>query len=221
MATNRASFRTFDPRQTRRAFVHVFVIALVSILVVVPEQALAKVKGPTAQQIEAFRHMREAHLANVEAEKNLVTQIDKVAAEVKKTIAGQARKPMLSILPVDDQASKKLCGELAAVAGQNPYLAVPRHTFKMAMAGAKEVVASRVKMQLSTNLLSQQITDLRYNSNSGIADSDPNWKAEPGTITILHNGYDLAAVWGADIDGRPVKDAKANRAKIVKIRVAR
>jgi|AGTN01.1.fsa_nt_gi hypothetical protein len=165
--------------------------------------------------------MREAHLANVEAEKDLVTQIDKVAAEVKKTIAAQARKPMLSLLPADEESANKLCDELAAIAGQNPYLAVPRHTFKIAMAGAKEVVPPRVRMQLSTTLLSQQISTLRYTPNSGITDGDPAWKAEPGTITILHNGYDLAAVWGADIDGHPVKDAKANRAKIVKIRVAR
>lgn len=207
----------------RRTLVSIFVSASISTLAcAVVSPAIAKSKGPTAAQIEAFRQMREAHIANMEAEKNLVTQIDKVAAEVRKRIAAQARKSMLStMLPIDDEAAKKLCDDLENIAGQNPYVAVPRHTFKMVMAGAKEEVAPRVRMLHSTTLLSQQISSLRYAQNSDTMGGDPGWKAEPGTITILHNGYNLAAVWGADIDGHPVKDAKANRAKIVKIRLAR
>lgn len=168
-----------------------------------------------------FRNLRDAHIANIEAEKNLVAQIDKVAAEVRKTIAAQARRSTTSMLPVDDQTAKKLCERFAAIAGQDPYVAVPRGTVKIAMPGAKEAVPPRVRMQLSTSLLPQQITTLRQEPTSGITDGDPGWKADPGTITILHNGYDLVAIWGADIDGHPVKDAKANRAKIVKIRLAR
>lgn len=181
----------------------------------------ARNKGPTPAQIEMFRNLKDAHIANIEAEKSLVAQIDKVADEVRKTIARQARKSMTLMLPVDDQSAMKLCERFATIAGQNPYLAVPRGTVKIAMAGGKEVVPPRVRMQLSTTLLPQQITILRQQPASGITDGDPGWKAEPGTITILHNGYDLVAVWGADIDGHPVKDAKANRAKIVKIRLAR
>lgn len=210
--------------QMRRTYARVLVVLLISILVspLLQTPAIAKAKGPTAAQIEAFRQMRDAHIANTEAEKSLVSQIDKVAAEVRKRIAAQARKSMLStMLPINDEAAKKLTDDLANIAGQNPYIAVPRHTFKMVMAGTKEEPAQRVRLLYSTTLLSQQISNLRYAQNNDTTDGDLDWKAEPGTITILHNGYDLAAVWGADIDGHPVKDSKANRAKIVKIRLAR
>ncbi|GEM_PF-3467577 len=32
------------------------------------------------------------------------------------------------------------------------------------------------------------------------------WQAEPGTITIISNGSDLCAVWGAGSSGRPLHD---------------
>ena len=38
-----------------------------------------------------------------------------------------------------------------------------------------------------------------------------DWLAMPGTITIIHNTENLFAVWGAGVDGRPIKDRDSAR----------
>lgn len=46
-----------------------------------------------------------------------------------------------------------------------------------------------------------------------------DWRAEPGTIQIIHNDRDLCFIWGAGIEGRPVFDRERQRFKVVAIRV--
>ncbi|MBX9685922.1 MAG: hypothetical protein K2X27_04420 [Candidatus Obscuribacterales bacterium] len=37
-----------------------------------------------------------------------------------------------------------------------------------------------------------------------------SWRAEPGTITILWNGFDNLLLWGAGADRQPIFDGKSN-----------
>jgi hypothetical protein len=46
-----------------------------------------------------------------------------------------------------------------------------------------------------------------------------DWRDEPGTIHIVHNGYDSCLIWGAGIEGRPVFDRDKQRFKLVALRL--
>ncbi|MDZ4834974.1 MAG: hypothetical protein SGJ27_14450 [Candidatus Melainabacteria bacterium] len=46
-----------------------------------------------------------------------------------------------------------------------------------------------------------------------------DWRAEPGTIQIIHNGQDTCFIWGAGIEGRPVYDRDKQRFKVIAMRV--
>jgi hypothetical protein len=46
-----------------------------------------------------------------------------------------------------------------------------------------------------------------------------DWRAEPGTIQIVHNGSDLCFIWGAGIEGRPVYDREKQRFKVISMRM--
>lgn len=45
------------------------------------------------------------------------------------------------------------------------------------------------------------------------------WRAEPGTIQIIHNESDQFLIWGAGIEGRPVFDRDKQRFKVISISV--
>jgi hypothetical protein len=47
-----------------------------------------------------------------------------------------------------------------------------------------------------------------------------DWKAAPGTIQVVHNGFDSCLIWGAGVDGTPVFDRSKKRFKLVSIRLA-
>jgi len=48
-----------------------------------------------------------------------------------------------------------------------------------------------------------------------------DWQDAPGTIHIIHNGYDSALIWGAGVEGKPVFDREKQRFKIVALRLGR
>jgi hypothetical protein len=48
-----------------------------------------------------------------------------------------------------------------------------------------------------------------------------DWKDKPGTIHIVHNGYDSALIWGAGVEGKPVFDREKRRFKVVALRLGR
>jgi len=43
--------------------------------------------------------------------------------------------------------------------------------------------------------------------------------SEPGTIQVVHNGFDSCLIWGAGVEGRPVFDRDRQRFKLVSIRL--
>lgn len=46
-----------------------------------------------------------------------------------------------------------------------------------------------------------------------------SWREDPGTISIVHNGYDSCLIWGAGLEGKPVFDRDKQRFKLVAIRL--
>ena len=58
-----------------------------------------------------------------------------------------------------------------------------------------------------------------YDAATLRTEAPEDWRAEPGTIQIIHNDRDLCFIWGAGIEGRPVYDRNKQRLKVVAIRV--
>lgn len=58
-----------------------------------------------------------------------------------------------------------------------------------------------------------------YDAESLRKEAPLDWRAEPGTIQIVHNDRDRCFIWGAGIEGRPVFDRTKQRFKVVAIRV--
>lgn len=42
-----------------------------------------------------------------------------------------------------------------------------------------------------------------------------DWRALPGTVTVIHNNYDYLVLWGASADQLPIFDAKLSKLSLV------
>lgn len=63
--------------------------------------------------------------------------------------------------------------------------------------------AGRIKLQMDDSAAASTINSYRTNPPL-------NWQAAPGTIVGSGNGQGYLYVWGAGIDGKPIKDASGN-----------
>ena len=59
---------------------------------------------------------------------------------------------------------------------------------------------------------------LDVDSLKAFQDTPPDsWQAPAGTITIISNGYNLAAVWAAGADQRPIRDLETGKVRILTV----
>ncbi len=154
---------------------------------------------PAGQSYAAI--YKEVLAAAIKADEQLLTDMDTVAQTLQEFAEAQGHFPDTG----DDIAGLSL--ELSAVLPRNPY-------------GPNTPNAEAQKLQPSSDLLDEysQVVKPRAqviydpSINETIVDRlslQPyeTWKAKPGTVVAVTNGYDLCLICGAGIDERPVKDA--------------
>lgn len=106
----------------------------------------------------------------------------------------------LELLPTTVDDCRYLAGELAGGLGSNPF------------DSGKD--RERLSLVLLSSLSQNDLAEIRRNPPA-------SWRAEPGTITIIHNGYDLAVFWGASADGRPLRDLETGEYRILTLKLSR
>lgn len=122
----------------------------------------------------------------------------RLALRIKQLDSFKGARPELLPTTVDD--CRYLASELAGGLGSNPF------------------DSSKDRERLSLVFLSS----LSKNDLAAIRSNPPaSWRAEPGTITIIHNGYDLAVFWGASADGRPLRNLETGEFRILTLQLSR
>lgn len=92
---------------------------------------------------------------------------------------------------------------LLSIVPENPYM--PVNPFDLSG-------QSLCEKRLPQSLVVRPVYGMGERDISDFADHLPDdWQADPGTITVLTNGRDIAAVWAAAADRRPLKDAATNK----------
>jgi hypothetical protein len=67
---------------------------------------------------------------------------------------------------------------------------------------------NRIQLNFDPSLSEQQVQNWR-------TDPPDEWQAAPGTITAISNNQNLFVIWGAGIDGQPIKDPTTKRVIMV------
>ncbi len=75
--------------------------------------------------------------------------------------------------------------------------------YEMPTPGSPESL-NRVQLVFDPSLTEQQVQNWR-------TDPPDEWQAAPGTITAISNNQNLFVLWGAGINGMPLKDPTTNR----------
>ncbi|MBK9146055.1 MAG: hypothetical protein IPM23_26615 [Candidatus Melainabacteria bacterium] len=122
----------------------------------------------------------------------------RLALRIKQLNSLEGARPELLPSTVDD--CRYLAAELAGELGSNPFDGVPG--------------GDRLSLVLLSSLSNNDLPALRRNPPS-------SWQAAPGTINIVHNGYDLAVFWGASADGRPLRNLETGDYRILTLRLTR
>jgi len=122
----------------------------------------------------------------------------RLALRIKQLSSLKGTRPELLPTTVDD--CRYLAAELAGELGSNP--------FDTGKGG------DRLNLVLLSSLSNNDLAALRSNPPH-------SWQAEPGTINIIHNGYDLAVFWGASADGRPLRDLSTGEYRILTLTLTR
>lgn len=109
-------------------------------------------------------------------------------------------------IPQSDRHVAYLEQSLSQLAGINPFnefpyrIAADDPTFVAAhdtTGGDRRKTA--IRLRLESTLDAARLADWRKNHQP--------WLEMPGTITILHDGHNACCLWGAGVDGAPIKGA--------------
>lgn len=137
----------------------------------------------------------------------LLEELGKVADRLQRHQSSLFRRDR-QVFPVSPEEKDRLERDLSSVVGANPYQQLLPAINPGFSAGGK-----RVRVVLDPSISEADVNRMR---TFRILD----WKARPGTITAVHNGYDLTAVWAAGADGKPLP-GKSGGAKVISIRLKR
>lgn len=74
-----------------------------------------------------------------------------------------------------------------------------------------QAIQKRVKLSLDPSISQFDAAQLRRKPRA-------NWQDKPGSIHVIHNGYDFLILWAASYDGKPVKDKDSTRILTLKLR---
>ena len=136
----------------------------------------------------------------------MVNRMGQVLKELKTFVAIKAKeKNSIGLLPSHAKENKSLERYLANDIGINPYR-------RLLNPNRIDDSFKKVTVKLDSSISPYSLNSYRQNPPK-------SWHASAGTITILHNGYDFALVWGADINGLPVKNKRTKRIKIKSLKL--
>lgn len=145
---------------------------------------------------------KEMLAAALKADQQLAIDMDTVAQTIKEFADAQGHFPDTG----DDIAGLSL--ELSAVLPKNPYSAD-----SAANANTQSSQPATDLMDAYEQPAKQERAQVIYDPsiNATIVDrliTEPsaNWKAKPGTVVAVTNGYDLCLIWGAGIDELPMRE---------------
>ena len=143
---------------------------------------------------------KEMLAASLKADQQLVTDMETVAETLKEFADAQGHFPDAG----DDIAGLSL--ELSSVLPKNPYSGADMKTEMPEPASdlldeyARQKREERAQVIFDPSLSETLVDKLSMEPYS-------TWKAKPGTVVAVTNGYDLCLVWGAGIDEQPVRDS--------------
>lgn len=137
------------------------------------------------------------------ADQKLVQSISNVFDLFKSYLNRKVKEGLKTdLLPVDKEGNKRLSNYLASKRVLNPYSNLLKES--------DPTINVRVELKPSLSK-----TDL-----PGLRKKFPTSKKEkPGTIVVIHNGYDLALFYGTGIDGLPVKAPGSKESKLLSIQL--
>lgn len=137
-----------------------------------------------------------ARLLNQEAEKKLYAQMTAIMAWLESYRHKYGHYPQS---PYEvDRCQQHLCRELY----RNPFM--PEETYVHQDGENPPVDQHRIRVAVDYGLSKSKLEEFKVKPPS-------EWFGTPGTITIVSDGREIFAVWGAGADGRPICDQDSNK----------
>lgn len=180
-----------------------FVISASCVIALLGNQMFSAIAKPAGKNYaEVYKEM----LASViKADSQLANDMETVAETLQEFAQAQGHFPD----PGDDIDGLSL--ELSALLPGNPFLgsgvsSTDANSKSQPASGdfldeySQAPTASRAKVVFDPSLNASFVDKLSQEPYS-------TWRAKPGTVVAVTNGYDLCLVWGAGIDETPVRDA--------------
>lgn len=151
---------------------------------------MTSARPSSAQVRQVYEQMRIARQDVARCDLELSHQMKTVLAKMRAYFKERKKIDLLDplVLEREEQALK-----IAHSLPENPYKILTKQSTDEEGNFSK----ARVKFLLSPSLCESNLTDWRK-------EPPAQWKETPGTISIVHNGYDYLIVWGASFDGKPV-----------------
>jgi hypothetical protein len=169
----------------------------------------ASADSPKRPPLELYHHIARAQLLADKADSQLLEKMQRVADRFKSD------RLRFGSFPEDGQENKNLVEKLEDLAGANPYFGFPENT----AADDPTFAAEHAQPGCDKEHVCVRILADASLSTSRIAASrkppPQRWQAMPGTITIIHNTENLFALWGAGIDGKPIRDKTSGECSII------
>jgi hypothetical protein len=160
----------------------------------------AQASTPKRPPLELYHQVAEAQAASEKCNIELREKIELVAAQFKNYRLHSGS------FPEPGHPAQALASKLERLAGSNPFASFPvRTAADDSEFAAKHGTASCTKENICVHIfLDASLSNFQINTLRATAPAD--WLAMPGTITIIHNTENLFAVWGAGVDGKPIRD---------------
>ncbi|MEZ4543155.1 MAG: hypothetical protein R3C24_04560 [Cyanobacteriota/Melainabacteria group bacterium] len=154
---------------------------------------MTSARPSSAQVRQVYEQMRIARQDVARCDLELSHQMKTVLAKMRLYFKERKKIDLLDplVLEREEQALK-----IARSLKENPYKILTKQS-TAEQSSESESSETRVKFVLAPSLSESNLTDWRK-------EPPTQWKETPGTISIVHNGYDFFIVWGASFDGKPV-----------------
>lgn len=155
-------------------------------------------KGVSQRYLTLYKEMLAS---NLKADEQLVTDMETVAQTLQEFAESEGHFPDAA----DVAAGLSL--ELSATLPKNPYVHDVPDVGKKPEEGAdlldeyvQQVEPSkRAQVVFDPSISQTMVERLSVNPRA-------DWKASPGTVVAVTNGYDLCLIWGAGMDEQPVRE---------------
>jgi len=182
-------------RCRRRLWAAALLIATVA-PVLVPETGAPAQARPTAKEMMVWRRKVLIDMQN-RARALLAQQMLECEAWLKRYCQKHGHLP-----PGGDELAYAQARLLSACP-VNPY-----HPLTTPESGMEQ----RYEARLPDSVVVYGLYGMTGDYAADVVEKAPeSWESEPGTITVYSNGRNLAVIWGADSDHRPLRDPHTNK----------